>query len=152
PGNVRRYYLPSSTHGGGNGAMNENPPDATAAPVNCPGNNYGRGALRGNPVPATQLVNRMRVALRDWVMTGKQPPPSQWPTLKPIPQNGHDGRDDDDDDHGHHGKGREGRGDDDKRGKFQPLLVEPTMAAMGFPSNVPELRDSIFLPENFIFP
>src|SRR6185295_873517 len=136
PGNVRRYYLPSSTHGGGNGAMNENPPDATAAPVNCPGNNFGRGALRANPVPATQMVNRMRVALRDWVMTGKQPPPSQWPTLKPIKS--HEDRDgdrdgDDDEDDDHQGKGHEGKGDDKGHGKFQPLLVEPTMNAMGLP-------------------
>jgi len=31
-------------------------------------------------------------------------------------------------------------------------LVEPTKAAMGFPSGVPGIPDSIFLPENFIFP
>jgi alpha/beta hydrolase family protein len=157
PRNVRRYYLPSSTHGGGNGAMNENPPangtvlpDRTVVSVNCPGNNFGRGSLRANPVPATQMVNRMRVALRDWVMTGKEPPPSQWPTLKPIDQNGSgDDRDDDeDDDHG--GKGHDG--DKGRHGKFQPLLVEPTMQAMGFPRGVPGIPDSIFLPENFIFP
>jgi hypothetical protein len=151
PHNVRRYYLPSSTHGGGNGAMNENPADANAAPVNCPGNNFGRGALRANPVPATQMVNRMRVALRDWVMHGKEPPSSQWPTLKPIAQNGRgDGRDDDDDDDDRGGKGHDGgKG---RHGKFQPLLVEPTMQAMGFPRGVPGIPDSIFLPENFIFP
>lgn len=32
------------------------------------------------------------------------------------------------------------------------LLVDPTKAAMGFPSGVPGIPDSIFLPENFIFP
>ena len=31
-------------------------------------------------------------------------------------------------------------------------LVDPTKAAMGFPSGVPGIPDSIFLPENFIFP
>src|SRR5438067_1907038 len=67
PDNVRRYYLPSSTHGGGGGAQTQNP---SSAPVNCPGNNWGRGTLRANPVPAAALVNRMRVALRDWVMKG----------------------------------------------------------------------------------
>lgn len=150
PHNVRRYYLPSSTHGGGNGAMLENPPDAGVATVNCPGNNFGRGALRANPVPATQMVNRVRLALREWVMHGTQPPPSQWPTLKPLKSNeGRDHGDDDDDDDDdrkgrHHGKG----GGD----KWQPLLVEPTMKAMGFPRGVPGIPDSIFLPENFIFP
>jgi hypothetical protein len=151
PDNVRRYYLPSSTHGGGNGAMSENPADANAAPVSCPGNNFGRGALRGNPVPATQMVNRMRVALRDWVMNGTPPPPSQWPTLKPLDQNGRVDERDDGDDGDHQGKGHDG--DDGKgHGKFQALLVEPTMAAMGFPKGVPGIPDSLFLPENFVFP
>jgi hypothetical protein len=116
PANVRRYYLPSSTHGGGNrndGGMTENIPNVGAG---CPGNNWGTGTLRANPVPATGLVNRVRAALRDWVMHGTPPPPSQWPTLA------------------------------DK------TLVDPTKAAMGFPSNVPGIPDSVFLPESFIFP
>jgi Alpha/beta hydrolase domain len=78
PDNVRRYYLPSSTHGGGNGAMTQNP---SLAGANCPGNNWGTGTLPANPVPATQLVNRMRVALRDWVLNGTLPPPSVWPRM-----------------------------------------------------------------------
>jgi len=113
PKNVRRYYLPSSTHGGGNGTTTENPPKNV---VGCPGNNWGTGTLLANPVPATGLVNRMRIALRDWVMRSVDPPPSQWPTLA------------------------------------KKTLVEPTKAAMGFPSGVPGIPDSIFLPENFIFP
>ena len=79
PDNVRRYYLPSSTHGGGGGGFNEAIP-ATGA--NCPGNNWGTGTLRANPVPATQLVNRMRVALREWVLNGTEPPPSKWPLMR----------------------------------------------------------------------
>ena len=117
PDNVRRYYLPSSTHGGGNGVMDQNPPDSG---VSCPGTNWGRGTLRANPVPSTQLVNRMRVALRDWVMHDIAPPPSLWPQL---------------------------RGPKNAR-----TLVEPTMAAMGFPHGIPGIPDSIFLPENFVFP
>ena len=131
PGNVRRYYLPSSTHGGGGGGFNEAIPDTG---VNCPGNNWGRGTLRANPVPATQMVNRMRVALRDWVMHGTPPPPSQWPTLRPLDAVVDGG-------HGHH----------DKK-NWQPLLVKPTKEAMGFPSGVPGIPDSIFLAENFVFP
>jgi hypothetical protein len=115
PRNVRRYYLPSSTHGGGNGVTDENPP-LTSPGLTCPGNNWGNGTLRANPVPSTGLVNRMRVALRDWVMVGTPPPPSRWPTLA--------------------GKN----------------LADPTMASMGFPSGIPGIPDSIFLPENFIFP
>ena len=117
PNNVRRYYLPSSTHGGGNGAMDQSPPDTG---VGCPGNNWGRGTLRANPVPATGLVNRMRVALRDWVMNGTEPPPSVWPRMRGP--------------------------------KGDRTLVEATKAAMGFPSGIPGIPDSIFLPENFVFP
>jgi len=117
PDNVRRYYLPSSTHGGGNGAMDENPADSG---VSCPGNNWGRGTLRANPVPSTALVNRMRLALRDWVMNGTEPPPSRWPLMGGA--------------------------------KAQRTLVDDNKAAMGFPSNVPGIPDSIFLPQNFAFP
>jgi len=113
PENVRRYYLPSSTHGGGNGQTTENPAPPN---VSCPGNNWGRGTLRANPVPATGLVNRVRAALREWVMHGTPPPPSRWPTLQ------------------------------------QGTLVDPTMEAMGFPRGIPAIPDSIFAPENFIFP
>jgi hypothetical protein len=120
PENVRRYYLPSSTHGGGNGQMIENPPDVTTAPVNCPGNNWGRGTLRANPVPSTALVNRMRVTLREWVLYGTEPPPSRWPLMRGA--------------------------------KNERTLVEATKQAMGFPSGVPGIPDSIFQPENFAFP
>jgi hypothetical protein len=82
PDNVRRYYLPSSTHGGGNGSTTQSPPDVDVSPVNCPGNNWGRGMLRANPVPATAMVNRVRLALRDWVVAGTPPPPSVWPRMR----------------------------------------------------------------------
>ena len=77
PNNVRRYYLPSLTHGGGGGNFNEAIPNVGAG---CPGNNWGTGTLRANPVPATALVNRMRVALREWVMNGTEPPASMLPS------------------------------------------------------------------------
>src|SRR5499426_384258 len=139
PGNVRRYYLPSSTHGGGNGATTENPGGLGA--VNCPGNNWGKGTLRANPVPSTGLVNRVQAALRDWVMMGTEPPPSQWPTLGPLSEaidSDRDRDDDDDDDRdGHHGNWKHGHdrdhhGHDKHHKKSRSFLVEPTMKAMGF--------------------
>ena len=111
--NVRRYYIPSTTHGGGAGGFVHLPP-ATGA--NCPGNNYGTGSLRANPMPSTQMVNVIRLALRNWLMTGALPPPSRYPTL--VGGN----------------------------------LVDPSQAAMGFPSGVPGINYSIFQPANFIFP
>src|SRR5438552_9066354 len=118
PDNVRRYYLPSSTHGGGSGIYKE--PAATDTGASCPGNNWGTGTFVANPVPATQLVNRLRVALRDWVMNDTAPPPSKWPLMLGA--------------------------------KNERTLVEPTQAAMGFPSGVPGVPSSIFLPENFVNP
>jgi hypothetical protein len=150
PGNVRRYYLPSSAHGGGNGQTTENP--APAGSVNCPGNNWGRGTLRANPVPALGMVNRVRAALREWVMHDTPPPPSQWPTLAPIEEVAEEfdrrrGHHDDDDDDRDHRKHRHG-----KKSNWQPLLVAPTMKAMGFPNGVPGIPESIFKPESFAFP
>jgi len=91
-----------------------------AAPLNCPGNNWGRGTLRANPVPSTALVNRMRLALRDWVTKGTEPPESVWPRM---------------------------RGPKNER-----ALVESTQKAMGFPSGIPGIPNSIFAADNFIFP
>ncbi len=117
--NVRRYYIPSTTHGGGAGGFTHIPDPAVAAgrPVaSCPGNNWGAGKFLPNPVPSTQMVNVIRVAMRDWLMKGKLPPPSRYPTLA------------------------------------GGNLVSPNRAAMGFPAGVPGIPESIFLPENFIFP
>jgi hypothetical protein len=50
--------------------------------ANCPGNNWGTGAYRANPMPEAQLVNVLRLAMRNWLMHGTLPPPSVWPTLR----------------------------------------------------------------------
>jgi hypothetical protein len=150
PDNVRRYYLPSSTHGGGNrsdAGFNEAIPTTA---VGCPGNNWGNGTLRANPMPATAMVNRVRAGLREWVLHNTPPPASQWPTLDPIKsqKDRHDWDDDGNDDRHHHHHGHHHKGHD----HWKPLLVEPTMNAMGFPEGVPGIPNSIFKPENFIFP
>ena len=83
PANVRRYYIASSTHGGGAGGFNTSLPGAglpTAGP-SCPGNNYGTGVLPANPVSHTETVNALRVHFRNWVMRGIEPPASRWPML-----------------------------------------------------------------------
>ena len=87
PANVRRYYIASSHHGGGLGGFDTSLPGAqlpTTGPA-CPGNNYGTGLLPANPVPHTETVNALRVHFRAWVMQGKEPPASRWPTLAPRP-------------------------------------------------------------------
>lgn len=77
PSNVRRYYIPSTPHGGGRGGFSV---DLAPAPA-CPANAVGVGALGANPVPHTQTVNALRVHFRDWVMKDTPPPASVYPTL-----------------------------------------------------------------------
>jgi hypothetical protein len=92
PPSVRRYYIASSTHGGGTGGFDTSLPDVglPKTPAVCPGNNFGVGILPVNPVPHTETVNAIRVHFRDWVMKGTEPPPSRYPTLaaKPGEKNG----------------------------------------------------------------
>jgi hypothetical protein len=119
PDNVRRYYIPSTTHGGNtpagpSGGFNENLP---ANGVNCPGNNWGSGMFpRQSPVSETEITNVIRLAMRKWITDGTLPPPSKYPTLA------------------------------------SGTLVDPTQAAMGFPSGVPGLPYTVFAPENFVNP
>jgi hypothetical protein len=84
PPNVRRYYIASSSHGGGVGGFDSSLPGVglPATGPNCPGNNYGTGVLPANPVPHTETVNALRVHFRNWVMKGTPPPPSRWPRLQ----------------------------------------------------------------------
>ncbi len=83
PANVRRYYIASSSHGGGAGGFDTSLPGAglPAAGPNCPGNNYGSALLPANPVPHLDTVNALRMHFRNWVMRGIEPPASQWPQL-----------------------------------------------------------------------
>ena len=69
PANVRRYYTPGVTHGGGRGGF---------AYKSQPANGC---VLQANPNPASETYSALFQALIDWVMTGAQPPPSRYPTL-----------------------------------------------------------------------
>ena len=126
PKNVRRYYIPSTDHGGGPGGFSVTP----LAVGTCPSVGYGEATFAANPVPHRETVNALRVHFRNWVMNGTLPPPSRWPTLKPLKEE-HEGRDGDRDD----GDDEDDDGDRKRnRGKHQPLLVEATKSAMGFPT------------------
>jgi hypothetical protein len=70
PANVRRYYFPGVTHGGGRGGFSTKAP---AAPANC--------ELPANPNPSSDTMRALTVALVDWVTKGTAPPPSQYPRL-----------------------------------------------------------------------
>lgn len=84
PDNVRRYYIASTTHGGGAGGFDTSLP-GTGLPktgVQCPGNNWGVGVLPANPLPHTETYNALRVHFRNWVMRNAPPPASRYPTMR----------------------------------------------------------------------
>jgi hypothetical protein len=131
PDNVRRYYLASSSHGGGAGGFDTSLP-GVGLPSNgpgCPGNNFGTAILPANPVPHTHTVNALRLHFRNWVMKGIAPPDSVYPTLN--------------------GK-RADAGGSPKRGHNVPDLVDANKAAMGFPT-IPGVRSTAPEPD-FIMP
>jgi len=127
PENVRRYYIPSTTHGGTTTPAGTNLFDFTPNNPNCPGNKWGTGALKGNPVPHTETVNAIRVHFRDWVMSGVTPPNSLYPRLRTPEDESAEG----------HANGKDDHGDED----HVRNLVPPTLAAMGFPTGMPQLKE-----------
>ena len=84
PDNVRRYYIGSSAHGGGDGGFDSSLPSVglPKTGVSCPGNNWGNAVLSANPLPHTETVNAIRVHFRNWVMRSTLPPNSRYPTLR----------------------------------------------------------------------
>ncbi len=70
PDNVRRYYLPSTTHGGGSGRFTTTGDSPVAS---C--------KLPGNPIPSTETMHVALKALVDWVRGIALPPASVYPTL-----------------------------------------------------------------------
>jgi hypothetical protein len=72
PPNVRRYYFPSVTHGGGQGGW-------AVIPRNAPG--AGACVLPANPNPTSEQLRALTRDLADWVSKGTEPPPSVYPLL-----------------------------------------------------------------------
>lgn len=70
PHNVRRYYYPGTNHGGGPGGF------AVAQPI------AGGCTLPRNPNPQSDTERALFVAFLDWVVRGKEPPRSTYPTLR----------------------------------------------------------------------
>ena len=70
PANVRRYYYPSTTHGGGRGGF-----PTAATPPNGP------CTLPANPNPEVEQIRALTRALIDWVVNDTPPPASRYPTL-----------------------------------------------------------------------
>lgn len=70
PANVRRYYLPGVTHGGGGGGFSS---QSKIGPGNC--------VLATNPNPSTDTMRALRKDLIAWVVRGTAPPSSRYPRL-----------------------------------------------------------------------
>lgn len=69
PPNVRRYYFPGVTHGGGRGGFTS----ATIPGRQC--------VLANNPNSVAETMRALRFALTEWVVRDVEPPPSSYPTL-----------------------------------------------------------------------
>ena len=70
PSNVRRYYFPSTTHGGGRGGFST---ELLPAQGVCD--------LSANPNPQSDQMRALMVALTDWVTKNSSPPDSVYPRL-----------------------------------------------------------------------
>ncbi len=70
PANVRRYYFPGTTHGGGRGGFSTDVPAAQGA---CD--------LPANVNPQADQMRALIVALTDWVTKNSEPPASIYPRL-----------------------------------------------------------------------
>jgi hypothetical protein len=74
PRNVRRYFFPGVTHGGGKGgfAVDGGHPAVSVT---------GQCVLADNPNPSSDTTRALTAALIDWVMKGTEPPPDRYPML-----------------------------------------------------------------------
>lgn len=69
PENVRRYFFPGTTHGGGDGGFKI----VQEASARC--------SLPENPNPEDEQMRALLVALTDWAVNDRAPPPSRYPKL-----------------------------------------------------------------------
>ena len=80
PDNVRRYYVASSTHGGGSGGFNASLAEyhKSAKAVQLPRQQLGHcGTLPANPLSHDEPWRALTVHFRNWVMNNTAPPPSR---------------------------------------------------------------------------
>lgn len=73
PPEVRRYYVPSTTHGGGNGAFTLTP--------SATGSTVGSRLLPANPMPEANILKAITAATIEWVTKGTEMPASVYPML-----------------------------------------------------------------------
>lgn len=73
PADVRRYYYPSTHHGGGRGGFQVEP--------GAPGFGADRCVLPDNPNPESDTNRALTHALVEWVTNGTPPPDSRYPLL-----------------------------------------------------------------------
>lgn len=71
PANVRRFYIAGTTHGGGEGGFQHEPPSRTSP----------RCVLAMNPNPEDPIRRALLLDLKQWVVDGRTPPASVYPTL-----------------------------------------------------------------------
>lgn len=73
PANVRRYYFPGTSHGGGEGGFRIGAATPKEANSTC--------TLPLNPNPEKESMRALMVALTAWTVSNTEPPQSKYPTL-----------------------------------------------------------------------
>ena len=73
PENVRRYFFPGVTHGGGPGGFSLSPAAVTSV--------FGGCDLPMNPAPSSPMRSALMQSLVQWVTKGTPMPPSKYPTI-----------------------------------------------------------------------
>ena len=73
PDNVRRYYFPGTSHGGGAGGF--------SVTTGAAGGAGGACRYMANPNPEIDSHRALFIGLNDWVIFGTTPPASRYPTL-----------------------------------------------------------------------
>jgi hypothetical protein len=89
PANVRRYYVASTQHGGGDGGfatgpVKPAPVTARSSPEPRPSSNPIRGGpctYPTNPNPEDDIYAALLVDLKEWVSKSTEPPPSSYPRV-----------------------------------------------------------------------
>ena len=74
PDNVRSYYFPGTTHGGGPGGFSAAPPPPARGRA-------GVCVLPANPNPESDTMRALLEDMVAWIEKGTPPPPSQYPHL-----------------------------------------------------------------------
>ena len=81
PANVRRYYFPGTSHGGGEGGFKVGSSTPKSATSGTPAEAPSTCTLPLNPNPEKESMRALLVALTAWTVNNTEPPQSKYPMM-----------------------------------------------------------------------